>query len=507
MSRRASALALAVLTACAGSHRQPTGTTIAPPPPPGTYGADGPVVLTSLERAAAEAARRAGSAATVSSALTDAARALARSAAAGEPDSLAASAVRAALTSAAAHDPAPRARLVAGTGSDLAEILAGQLPRDATHLGIGAHEHRGRAWLVALASRRTAELEPFPREVSVGARRELRASLVGLERAQVVVTRPSGGTQELAVAAGRSVRVALAFDEPGRHVVELVGTGPRGPEVAAILTVTAGGERSTLPARRVAAPDPHDRDAAERRVEEALNALRARQGLAPVASDPTLKAIARRHSEEMLARGVVAHVLPGSGDLAARLRGARVIYRRAVENVARGRTALEAHEVAEESPAHRRNMLDPEVHLAGVGIARAGGGPGDAVYLTQILVARGTAWTAESARAELRRILERARAAARAEPLAVDPLLDALAQRTATGMARGEAGAERRLAAAALALEGRRRSAADTLVAQGPEAAGSTANATEPRFRRYGTGIATDRERPGQLWIAVAFTD
>ena len=66
----------------------------------------------------------------------------------------------------------------------------------------------------------------------------------------------------------------------------------------------------------------------------------------------------------------MSHVLPGTGELVDRLRRARVPYRRAYENVARGGSALAAHEAAEESPAHLANLLAPGVARVGVGIAR-----------------------------------------------------------------------------------------------------------------------------------------
>jgi hypothetical protein len=200
-------------------------------------------------------------------------------------------------------------------------------------------------------------------------------------------------------------------------------------------------------------------------------------------------------------------VLPGSGDLAERLRRADVGYRLAVENVARGRTALEAHEVAEESPAHRRNMLLPQARVAGIGVARATGGGGEqVVYLTEILVAREAARSPVEVRAELRQVIGQARSAAGAPPLVPDAALDGLAQRTADEMARGSPPGERRLAAAALELEGRRRSAADALLVASPREAARSRNATDAGFRRFGTGIATG-SRTGLLHIAIAYTD
>jgi uncharacterized protein YkwD len=89
----------------------------------------------------------------------------------------------------------------------------------------------------------------------------------------------------------------------------------------------------------------------------------------------------------MLRAGLLAHQLPGGTSTVERVRRSRVAYRKVLENVAKGTTALAAHEEIEGSPAHRENLLAVGPTLAGVGIARGvlpGGGP--VVYLTEVFV-------------------------------------------------------------------------------------------------------------------------
>jgi uncharacterized protein YkwD len=152
-------------------------------------------------------------------------------------------------------------------------------------------------------------------------------------------------------------------------------------------------------------------------------------------------------------------------------------------------------------------MLLPEARIAGIGIAR-GSLPGgeEVVYLTEILLDRAPPPTTADARAAVRQAIGRARDAARVPPLAPDTALDRLAQRAADDMARGARSGERRLAAAALELEGRRRSAADALLVVAAEEAARSAHAVDDRFTRFGVGVAA-APQSGLLHVAIAYTD
>jgi uncharacterized protein YkwD len=248
-------------------------------------------------------------------------------------------------------------------------------------------ERDGTAWLVLLASPRRATLRPFPRAVAVGDTVVLEGELVtGLADPRLFVTAPDGTARERAMSGTRRFRAELTFDVPGRWVVEVLGRGLNGPEVLALLGVSAGAE---LPSGATVAegPDPEDQGAAEARVLAAMNATRRHHDLPPLESSPALTAVARAHSADMLRAGLLAHRLPGGASTVERVRRARVPYRKVLENVAKGSTALAAHEEIEGSPAHRDNLLIAGPTLAGVGIARGtltGGGP--VVYLTEVIV-------------------------------------------------------------------------------------------------------------------------
>jgi uncharacterized protein YkwD len=222
--------------------------------------------------------------------------------------------------------------------------------------------------------------------------------------------------------------------------------------------------------------------------------------------------VAREHSEAMLARDELAHRLPGAPDLEERLRRARIAYRRVYENVATARTALEAHQAAEASPAHRGNVLARGATAVGVGVARGRRPTGDpVVYLTEVFVeapddGRATRLTPAE---RVRRALWAERARVGAPPLTADARLDAIAEDAARAMRAADQPGEGDALARALAT-GRGLAAVDVYVASGPEDATRSRNLPDPRFRRVGVGVATGdsaRFGAGRTWIAVVYTD
>jgi uncharacterized protein YkwD len=507
------------IAAPAGAPTVPA-TSAAPAVPPARFGPEPRIVLAPSEVAALEVVDRRlasrSAAPAMSGALVIAARDLARRAAEGEPEPLGQAARRAALTAGLAYDPAPAAYLVRGPADRIGPLLSELLPADhATHVGAGAAEVEGGVVMVVLAAERRARLDPFPRELPAGGAAVLSGRLAaGLLHPRVVVSVPSGDVREAEVRDSRGAFEAhLAFPAAGGYLVEVIAQGRGGPEVAALLAVSAGPPSRERPAAsRGGAAEPEDAPGAEAAVVRAIGALRARRGLGPVTASPELSAVARAHSAAMLAQGKVSHVLPGSGALVDRLRRARVPYRRAYENVARGGSALAAHEAAEESPAHLANLLARGVARVGVGIAR---GPlpsgGSTVYLTEILIepVDDGAESRLTPDARVREAIWAERARAGRAPLTADAALDDLARAAAADLLRRDATDAADLDDRALAL-GRRLAAVDVFVASAPADAARSANLRDGRFRRVGVGVATGdsaRFGPGRMFVAVLYTD
>jgi len=103
-----------------------------------------------------------------------------------------------------------------------------------------------------------------------------------------------------------------------------------------------------------------------------VNKERATAGLRPLAPDPELTEVARRHSVDMFARGYFAHDTPEGLDPFARMREAHVRYLTAGENLALAPTLQVAHSGLMNSPGHRANILNSQFGRLGIGIMDGG---------------------------------------------------------------------------------------------------------------------------------------
>jgi uncharacterized protein YkwD len=170
--------------------------------------------------------------------------------------------------------------------------------------------------------------------------------------------RESGLVNRLAVYAQR-LESALhpVFAEAVAHTLNLLTIQPESHE------------RVELP-YKVARPVP--RPDLEARMLDLINQERATAGLRPLAPDPELREVARRHSTDMFARGYFAHDTPEGRDPFDRIREANIPFVTAGENLALAPTLMVAHTGLMNSPGHRRNILDPHFGRVGIGIMDGG---------------------------------------------------------------------------------------------------------------------------------------
>jgi uncharacterized protein YkwD len=375
--------------------------------------------------------------------------------------------------------------------------------------GIAAGEFRGgRALVAVLTATQPIRLRPIPGRVAPGSEVTIDGSIdPGLQRPRLFVSQPGGTIEERPLkATGSHVTAKVRFPHKGEATVELLATGPGGPQVVAIRRIFVGTDPPQAPPQ-----EQPGRDSGVGGVQAAIARLRAQHGLPSLARDAELDAVAEVHSSEMARTGTFAHVLVSDGSVGDRLDRAGYARKAAGENIGLSETPLAAHEGIESSPAHLANLLDPRFSRLGLGIAR-GPSPdgGEGIYLTEVLASpvRGS----KDPEAEVLRALQGRRQQLRLAPLERDRALDEAARKgiqqaafRGSALSRAEQGTTVR---ALLEQDNRFESAAaETYVVSSPDEIGSQ-NAGERRWTRVGVGAlykSSAAYGPGRLWVLIVF--
>lgn len=103
-----------------------------------------------------------------------------------------------------------------------------------------------------------------------------------------------------------------------------------------------------------------------------VNVTRAQHGLAALAQDERLNAIALTVARQMAERRYFGHTDPNGVTFEDRLRAAGFQYRFAAENMALDADAERANAALLSSPGHYQNIVDPHPHRLGVAAVSAG---------------------------------------------------------------------------------------------------------------------------------------
>jgi uncharacterized protein YkwD len=128
-------------------------------------------------------------------------------------------------------------------------------------------------------------------------------------------------------------------------------------------------ERVTLPFK---VDHSRPRPDLEKHMLDLVNQDRQAAGLNPLAPDPELTEVARRHSADMFARGYFAHDTPEGKSPFDRMHDAGVRFLTAGENLALAPTIPVAHTGLMNSPGHRANILRPQFGRVGIGVMDGG---------------------------------------------------------------------------------------------------------------------------------------
>ena len=254
-------------------------------------------------------------------------------------------------------------------------VLSSDLcPTGLNRYGFSLRRRNGRLRLSIILIHRLVDLGPLPAEVEPGHSQLFWGTWSpGHGAPRVLVASPGGGLVEVVPQeAAEMFWTRLYFPEEGLYTVEVMLSGPGGPETAALFDVYAGIPRPALPSVRLCAPHDGTRtEDLEASLLSMMNRERVRRSIEPLRQDPILRRCARQHSESMSARQLLAHRLPDPRDAACPS---------ARQNIVMDRTLCGAHQQLMESPSHRRNILDRDATACGVGVSAAEVMPGVELY-------------------------------------------------------------------------------------------------------------------------------
>lgn len=423
------------------------------------------------------------------------------------------------VSDAGGTDPTPRAVVViaspSGYALDAFTRRTDFNEEPASHFGVGTLQSGDRTVMVALLSQRKSRLESFPRRLArAGESHTLCGELFdGLGSPELYVTRPSGAVDRLPARTMRGARFCgrVPFPQAGRHTVEVIGRGQKGPEVAAIFFVDAGVSATSKARLRI--PEPSTLEEARAVLLVRINGLRAAHGAPPLILDTRLNEVAQAHSDRMAREHFFAHVSPAGDDLRARLTRRKYPYSHAGENLGLAAGPVAAHFAIEHSPGHRRNLLDPQFTALGLGIAWEQVGGRRQALLTEVL-ARPLAKPADPLAVAYRALSEH-RAQKKLPPLVRSPILEAIATEHARKALEldqpkielpGTAVHER-----VFQLMGDARSAAvDFYVSDDPAALPTSRSLEDQKNDRVGVGAVRGDSRTygtEKYWVVVVYAD
>jgi uncharacterized protein YkwD len=181
--------------------------------------------------------------------------------------------------------------------------------------------------------------------------------------------------QELKLLPAHRFESTVCFDKgPGEYSVEITASGSLGPLVADLMHCYAGVEYPPPAMPQKKAPVPADIHKGEQLMFNLLNKARAEAHVPALVYDDRLAETARLHSEDMFRDKYFAHDSPTLGTLGTRMAKAGITARKFSENIANNQDLASAHRELMESPGHRKDILDPDLTRAGVGIVRADNG-------------------------------------------------------------------------------------------------------------------------------------
>lgn len=274
-----------------------------------------------------------------------------------------------------------------------------------------------------IGTRVGVDLQPLGVKLALGQTWTLRGRLrAAWTDISALVLLADGTEQEVPVTVtGDTVSVAVLASVAGPLDVQLVGKGPSGP--GKIVQVRAWVDRD--PPDRMTAQVPADESKltvaqAEGYALQLLNVDRTKHHQPALQWDAQLAEIARQHSADMRDHGFFGHQSPTTGLPGDRVKAAHYLEAGYAENVAHNGTLFEAQEGLMHSLGHRRNILNADMTVVGLGVATKGTGKDRRFWLTQLFAKPALDLTPDRVETLVANVANRARQAHGLPALALD---------------------------------------------------------------------------------------
>jgi uncharacterized protein YkwD len=242
-------------------------------------------------------------------------------------------------------------------------------------LGIGAAARDGNDGVVVFAMQGSAiKIKPVPRALPKGGKIRIQGKLTApFTDPEVFVTHDNGAVVRLASGGKTPVEFGADIDcrdHVGRQQIEVTGIDATGSTVLANFPVWCNQDAPASITVDTTIDDGPVIDGAdaEQRLLALVNRDRAAAGIPVFVWDDAIAEVARAHSREMQATGVVAHISPTTGTAADRVKAAGIVTAAVLENVARAYGVGEAHIGLMNSPGHRANLISGVATHIGIGV-------------------------------------------------------------------------------------------------------------------------------------------
>lgn len=298
--------------------------------------------------------------------------------------------------------------------------------------GIGTAQRFGQRMTVAAVSSVPGTLKPVAREATVGSNVQLDGKLLdGYRDLELVVTGPDGTVQRSQARGTASFSVPVKLKGAGAHRIELLAKGPSGLTVVFNFPVYAGVKPPLRMSVALGGETPVSAEQASSRLLVLVNQSRAEAGLPRLQPHGGLAALALSHSQDMAEHGFFGHVSPTQGPLEQRAERAGYVFSVLAENVGRGPSAEEVHQMLLESPGHRGNMLHPKVTHVGIGVVLQDRPGGRDLIATQLFAQLAAKLDLQHAPLELLRLINQQRKVQGLRELSLEPALSEIAAKGA----------------------------------------------------------------------------